>query len=74
MKISQQVLLEKAVPSGHRALVEQYFVIFVWMITTHCASNGLDIVADIAKRLTESGNDPLNEEAAHASLVVSQVI
>ena len=73
MRMSQQILLEKLVPSGHRAMVEQYFVILVWMITSHCTSNDLDTVADIARKLTESGNDPLSEEAAHASLVVSQI-
>lgn len=72
--MSQQILLEKLTPSGHRVLVEQHFVILVWMITGHCTSNDLDTVADIAKKLTESGNDPLSEEAAHASLVVSQII
>lgn len=73
MKISQQILLEKLLPSGHRALVEQYFVTLVWMITSNCTSNELDTVADIAKRLTVSGHDPLSKEAAHASSVVSQV-
>lgn len=74
MRMSQQILLEKLAPSGHRALAEQNFVILVWMITSHCTSNDLDTTADIAKKLTESGNDPLSEEAAHASLVVCQII
>ena len=75
MKMSQQILLEKFVPSNHRALVEQYFVFFVWMITDHCTSHdhGLDTIADTAKKLTESGNEPLSGEAVHASLVVGQI-
>ena len=70
----QQLLLEKITPSGNRAWTEQYFVIFVWTVTStsQCAQQELDIIADIAKRLMSCGCNPLSEEACHASLTVSK--
>lgn len=72
MKVSQQ-LLEKLVPSNSQALIGQFLVAFVWMVTSsnQSALQELDTILGIAKTLARSGIDTLGEDATHASLVVS---
>ncbi|BCR88298.1 uncharacterized protein ACHE_40862A [Aspergillus chevalieri] len=71
MKVSQQ-LLEKLVPSNSQALIGQFLVAFVWMVTSsnQSALQELDTILGIAKTLARSGIDTLGEDATHASLVL----
>lgn len=74
IKVFQQLLIKKVIPSNSKTCIEQYFVSFLWAITNPSPNvpNDLNIIANIASKLTEYRSDPLSEEATHASLVVSR--
>lgn len=70
------LILERLVSSNKRAWIEQTFVTLIYILTApgQITKDGLQIITDVAERLTENGKEPLSREATHASLIVRPML
>ncbi|PGH12790.1 hypothetical protein AJ79_04014 [Helicocarpus griseus UAMH5409] len=67
----EQLLLQRLILHNDISLLERCFVTYIWMQTElQGLTAGLDALLSVAEKLNESLQNPLSEEATHASLVL----